>query len=110
MPFSIRPYRRFPVQCAVTYNAGPFQGQGTIWNLSCTGWRISDDLPMRPEEPLLLTVTLPNEHGIAIPETVVLWVRGEEVAVETVKTAPHTHARLRHYVKRQAQEPMEVNL
>jgi uncharacterized protein (TIGR01244 family) len=23
MPFSIRPYRRFPVQCAVTYNAGP---------------------------------------------------------------------------------------
>ena len=24
MPFSIRPFRRFPVQCAVMYNAGPF--------------------------------------------------------------------------------------
>ena len=24
MPFSIRSFRRFPVQCAVTYNAGPF--------------------------------------------------------------------------------------
>ena len=24
MPFSIRPHRRFPVQCAVTYHAGPF--------------------------------------------------------------------------------------
>jgi hypothetical protein len=24
MPFSIRPYRRFPVQCSVTYHAGPF--------------------------------------------------------------------------------------
>jgi hypothetical protein len=23
-PFSIRPYRRFPMQYAVTYNAGPF--------------------------------------------------------------------------------------
>ena len=23
MPFSIRPFRRFPVQCTVTYNAGP---------------------------------------------------------------------------------------
>ena len=23
MPFSIRPFRRFPVQCAVTYNVGP---------------------------------------------------------------------------------------
>jgi hypothetical protein len=30
MLFSIRPYRRFPVHCAVTYNAGPFQGQGTV--------------------------------------------------------------------------------
>lgn len=24
MAFSIRPFRRFPVQCAVTYNTGPF--------------------------------------------------------------------------------------
>ena len=37
MSFSIRPYRRFPVQCAATYNAGPFQGQGTVWNLSLSG-------------------------------------------------------------------------
>ena len=34
MPFSIRPFRRFPVQCAVTYNAGLFQVQGTVWNIS----------------------------------------------------------------------------
>jgi hypothetical protein len=24
MPFSSRPYRRFPVHCVVTYNAGAF--------------------------------------------------------------------------------------
>ena len=29
MPFSIRPFRRSPVQCSVIYNAGPFHGQGT---------------------------------------------------------------------------------
>lgn len=23
MPFTIRPFRRFPVHCAITYNAGP---------------------------------------------------------------------------------------
>jgi hypothetical protein len=69
MPFSIRPFRRFPVQCSVSYNAGPFKGQGTIWNLSCTGWRLSGDLPMRLGETLSLTVTLPNEQRIEIPET-----------------------------------------
>jgi|KBSMisStaDraftv2_1062788.scaffolds.fasta_scaffold71885_2 hypothetical protein len=25
MPFTLRPHRRFPVQCAATYNATPFQ-------------------------------------------------------------------------------------
>jgi hypothetical protein len=37
MPFVLRPFRRSPVQCAVTFNAGPFQGQGTVWNLSLNG-------------------------------------------------------------------------
>ena len=35
MPFTIRPYRCFPVLYAVRYNADPFQGQGIVWNLSC---------------------------------------------------------------------------
>ena len=30
MPFVLRPYRRFPVKCPVSYNAGPFQGGGNM--------------------------------------------------------------------------------
>ena len=73
MPFTIRPYRRFPVLCAVTYNAEPFQCQGTVWNLSCTGRQFSDELPLRPGETLSLTVTLPNARRIVVPEAVVRW-------------------------------------
>jgi len=36
MPFLIRPYRRFPVHCTGVYNTGSFQGQGTLWNFSCS--------------------------------------------------------------------------
>ena len=108
MPFSIRPFRRFPVQCTVTYHAGPFHGQGTVWNLSSTGWRLSGDLPMRPGETLSLSVTLPNEQRIEIPEAVVRWSRGHEFAVEHVVIAPHTHARLQHYVKRLVQHSREL--
>jgi hypothetical protein len=100
MPFSIRPFRRFPVLCAVTYYAGPVQGQGTVWNLSSTGWRLSGDLPMRPGETLSLTVTLPNEQRIEVPEAVVRWSRGQEFAVENLVVERHTHARLQHYLKR----------
>jgi hypothetical protein len=50
MPFSIRPYRRFPVQCAVIYQADPFQGQGTVWYLSISDWHLSTHVPGRPGE------------------------------------------------------------
>jgi len=73
MPFSIRPFRRFPLHCSVSYNAGPFQGQGTVWNLSCTGGPLSGDLPMRPEKTLSLTVTLPNAQRVDVPGAVVRW-------------------------------------
>ena len=108
MPFSIRPFRRFPVCCTVTYHAGLFEGQGIVWNLSVNGWRLSGDLPMRPGEPLSLTITLPNEQRIEIPEAVVRWSRGQEFAVETVGIEPHTQARLAHYVKRLVQQPLET--
>ena len=55
---------------------------------------------MRPGEPLSLTVTLPNEQRIEVPEVVVRWSRGQEFAVEAVAIELHTHARLVHYVKR----------
>jgi len=109
MPFSLRPYRRFPVQCADTYNADPFQGQSTFGNLSSSVWRLSGNLPTRPGETLSLTVTLPNEQRIVVPEAVVRWSRGQEFAVETVVIEPHTQARLQHYVKRLVQEPVEMN-
>lgn len=108
MPFSIRPFRRFLVQCSVTYNAGSFQGQGTVWNLSCTGWRLSGDLPMRPGETLSLAVTLPNDQRIEVPQAVVRWSRGSEFAIENVAIERHTETRLRHYVKRLAQERTTV--
>ena len=65
---------------------------------------------MRLGELLSLTVTLPNEQRIEIPETVVRWSRGQEFAVETVKIEQHTQARLQHYVKRLVHEPADIVL
>jgi len=64
MPFTLRPFRLCPTQCAVTYSAGPFQGQGTVWNLSRTGWRLSGDVSLRVGQTCSLTVTLQNQQRV----------------------------------------------
>jgi hypothetical protein len=89
----------------VTYNAGPFQGHGTSWNLSMNGWRLSGDLPVQPGDTLSLRVTLPNNQCVAILQAVVRWSRGQEFAVETVMVELYTEARLQQYVQRLVQEP-----
>lgn len=105
MPATLHPFRRFLVPCSVTYHAGPFLGEGTAWNLSWTGRRLSGDLPMRPEGPLSLNVTLPNEQRIEVPEGV---VESQEVGIETVQTQKQTRARLIHHVRRLKNNSLEV--
>lgn len=47
MPFVLRPYRRFPVVNAVTYEHGWGEGPGgLVWNLPLTGWQLSGNLPL----------------------------------------------------------------
>src|SRR5499433_1357884 len=84
MPFTIRPYRRFPVSCPVTYQTGLFEGHGTVWNLSLTGWRFSGNLPLRIGEVCSLTVNLSIDQRVFVAAGIVRWVRGEEYGVETL--------------------------
>jgi hypothetical protein len=84
MAFFVRPFRRFPICCASTYQVGDFEGRGTVWNLSPTGWRLSGDLPLRLDEVCSLTVTLPTNTQVYVAAGIVRWVRGEEYGLETL--------------------------
>ena len=107
MPFSIRPFRGSPVQCSVTYHAGLFQGQGTIWNLSLSGWKLSGDVPLQVGQTCSLTVNLPNQSSIFVATAIVRWVRGQEYGVETLVVENQTQSRLEHLVKQLGQESVE---
>lgn len=41
MSFAIRSYNQVPVYCPVAYHVGDFEGHGTVWNVSRTGWQFS---------------------------------------------------------------------
>ena len=107
MPFTLRPYRRCPGQCVVTYHTGPFQGQGTVWNLSLNGWKLSGDVPLRVGETCSLTVNLPNQQSIYVTAAIVRWVRGQEYGLETLVVEKQTQSRLEHLIKRLVQESGE---
>lgn len=107
MPFTLRLYQRFPVHCSVTYNAGPFQGQGTVWNLSLSGWKLSGDLPLQVGQMCSLTVNLPNEESIVVTAAIVRWVRGQEYGLETLAVEKQTHSRVERVIQRLVQESGE---
>ena len=107
MPFTLRLYQRFPVHCSVTYNAGPFQGQGTVWNLSLSGWKLSGDLPLQVGQMCSLAVNLPNEESIVVTAAIVRWVRGQEYGLETLAVEKQTHSRVERVIKRLVQESGE---
>jgi hypothetical protein len=104
MPFTLRLYQRFLVHCSVTYNAGLFQGQGTVWNFSLSGWKLSGDVPLQVGQTCSLTVNLPIEESIVVAAAIVRWVRGQEFGLETLAIEKQTHSRMEHVIKRFVQE------
>jgi len=66
-------FTRFPVCCPVTYQVGPFEGHGTVWNLSLTGWRFSGNLPLRIGEVCSLAVNLSIDQRIYVAAGIVRW-------------------------------------
>ena len=106
MPFSIRPSRRFPVCCPVTYHHTDFEGHGTLWNISLTGWRFSGTLPLRIGEVCSLTVYLPSEPPIYVAAAIVRWVRGEEYGVETLVVDDESREDLEQYICQRVEDKL----
>jgi PilZ domain len=98
MSFTIRPHRRVPVHCPVTYQTGLFEGHGIVWNLSLTGWRFSGSLPLRIGEVCSLTVVLPPYQPIYVAAGIVRWMRGEEYGVETLVVDDESREDIEEYL------------
>jgi hypothetical protein len=104
MPFSIRPHRRLPLCCPVTYYAGLSEGSGTIWNVSLTGWRFSGNLSLRVGQSYPMTVTLPDRQSLFVAVGIVQGVRGEGYGVGTLVVRSRRISRVEHVIGRLVQE------
>ncbi|MCI0426924.1 MAG: PilZ domain-containing protein, partial [Nitrospiraceae bacterium] len=84
----------------MTYNAGLFQGEGTVWDFSLSGWKLSGDVPLQVGQTCSLTVNLPNEESIFMAAAIVRWVRGQEFGLETLAIEKQTQSRVEHVIQR----------
>jgi hypothetical protein len=104
MPFVLRPYRRFPVNIPVTYENWFREGEGIVWNLSPTGWRLSGDLPLQRGDVCTLKVRLPTHKEISVAAGIVRWVQGQDYGIETLVLDEEAQARLGKYIQERMKE------
>ena len=98
--FSIRSFRRFPVQGRAFYFHDRGRGIGTIWNLSLNGWRLDGTLPVEPGMVLSLWILLPdNAPTLFVDRVTVRWSRGLEFGLETSSIRDQEAARLKRLVE-----------
>ena len=107
MPFSIRAFRRFPLCCPVTYQAGLSEGQGIVWNLSVNGWHLSGNVPLRVGQTCPLIVNLPNRPSLLVTVAIVRWVRGQEYGLETLVADEQMRSLVEQVIKRLEQDSFE---
>jgi len=90
--------------CPVTYQCGLFEGHGTVWNLSLTGWHFSGNLPLRVGEVCSLTVNLPTQETLYVAAGIVRWMRGEEYGVETLMMDDESREDMEQYICQQVED------
>lgn len=99
MPFVIRPYHRLAAGCPVTYERLFEEGEGTVWDLSPTGLRLSGTLPLQVGDVCSLKVKLPTNTGVSILAGIVRWVRGDDYGVQTLVMEKRAQVKLNAYIR-----------
>lgn len=117
----IRKHSRFPVRWPVLYSGEDFVGEGTVLDITQTGWRLAGAMPVAPGMRLTLHLWPQGKRGpIRIQQATVLWVNGCEFALDVPELAAEDGAWLARFLDHrlgrwlirdvQAQNPMSPPL
>lgn len=82
---TVRQSQRVLVRCAVRYFSEGILGEGTVWDLSHSGWRVSGNHPVKEGDYLTLYIAIPAgkvKQWISADKAVVRWVKGLYFGIE----------------------------
>jgi PilZ domain len=97
--FTIRSYRRFPIQWAVEYRSPECVGKGIVRNVSRSGWRVEGDHVITPGTVLILAMSFPCDTiPLRVEKAIVRWVKPGAFGIRIIEMQPVHAARLRRIV------------
>ncbi len=87
--FAVRCHRRFKVRYPVVYMGPSGRGEGTVMDLSASGWKVRGETSVLKGQTLALELYL--DHGrTRIERARVIWTKGQDFGVR-VEQADNDH-------------------
>lgn len=94
---------RLSIPCVLKFSGYQLLGEGSVVNLSNSGWLIKSPQPLKPGTPLLLRVYLPDcPEPIDVELAIVQWSCGEQAGLKNFILGNEARTRLNRYILQNA--------
>ena len=101
--YAVRKEPRTSVRCSFCYFCDGALGEGTVWDLSKSGWRANGSIAVTPGSELTVYLKLSDESGsghIPVEGATVRWVEGLNMGWEITKIEDAARTRLDEFLAR----------
>ncbi len=110
--YAVRRALRSSVHCQFCYFGDGTLSNGTVWDLSETGWRSTGEHPIPVGTETSVTITLSSgkhSRNILIDGAIVRWSRGRDTGWEITRMDDANRAHLMDFVDRIKMTPQAEN-
>ncbi|MFO0732177.1 MAG: PilZ domain-containing protein [Nitrospiraceae bacterium] len=99
--YTCRAEARQPLRCKFQYFLDECVSEGTVWDLSSSGWRASGTAPVTVGMEMPVCLYLGNEkRWVSIGRAAVRWVKGSNFGLEVVQIDTQEQERLDHFLEK----------
>lgn len=105
--YTFRAQPRHHLRCKFQYFLDSGVAEGSVWDLSNSGWRASGTLPVTVGMEMPVCLFLENEKKwVSIGRAAVRWVKGSNFGLEILQIEAQEQERLDHFLKQNQIKPI----